>query len=182
MLFAGNLGRFQGLETAVAAMHLIGSQRQDIELILMGEGLAVQALRELALSGAGRDLIKFQPAGSEAQARAAMRASGAALVSLMAGIYRYAYPSKTMTYLEEGCALIAVVEAQSALARMIVNEEVGVVTAPGDADRLASAIMTLADDVDGLRAMGSRARQLAEREFAPAAVLPRWSALLAEHP
>jgi len=45
LVYAGNIGRFQGLETLLNAMILV-SHRRDIALIIMGEGVAKAALME----------------------------------------------------------------------------------------------------------------------------------------
>jgi glycosyltransferase involved in cell wall biosynthesis len=179
LLFAGNLGRFQGLETVVDAMHLVAAHRQDVELVLMGEGLVADSLRSRAAAGPARELIEFVPPQNEATARSAMRAATVGLVTLAPGVYRYAYPSKTMTYLSEGCPLLVMVEPDSDLARQVLIEGVGVVVAPGDAAALATAIEALADDAD-TSGMRGRAKALAEREYEPSAVLPRWAKLLRE--
>ena len=49
IIYAGNIGRFQGLEKVVYAMSLI-TKIDDIELIIMGEGTNKQKLIDLSCS------------------------------------------------------------------------------------------------------------------------------------
>jgi hypothetical protein len=75
----------------------------EIELVFLGEGRALSALKERA-HGMGN--ATFLPYQSSSVARLLMTDASRGIVSLNAGIYRYAFPSKTMTYLAEGCPLL----------------------------------------------------------------------------
>jgi glycosyltransferase involved in cell wall biosynthesis len=125
-LFAGNLGRFQGLERLVAAARLVPHNMQ-IQLIFMGEGEAKRALVEQSSDALGRRIV-FVPHQPVETAAAAMRACDYGVVSLRDGVYRYAYPSKTMMYLSAGCPLLAVIEPDSELARTVEKQRLGYVT------------------------------------------------------
>ena len=57
---------------------------------------------------------------------------------------------------------------------MIQTEQCGLVSQPGHADELADNLMQLADNPDTAVAMGARARQLAEREFARSDLADQW--------
>lgn len=178
VLFAGNLGRFQGLESVVDAMHCL-RDRTDIELVLLGEGRAASALRERAgdLLGAS---VKFFPHQPVNVAREIMRTADAGLVTLTPGIYRYAYPSKTMAYLSEGLPLIVAVEPDSALSGFVRREGAGTTVAPGDPEALAHVLRSWADDPDATVRMREQARRLATEVFDQDVVLDRWSRLLRE--
>lgn len=177
-LFAGNLGRFQGLESVVDAMHCL-RDRTDIELVLLGEGRAASALRERAgdLLGA---TVKFLPHQPVHVAREIMRTADAGLVTLTPGVYRYAYPSKTMTYLSEGLPLIVAVESDSALSGFVRREGAGTTVAPGDPAALAEVLRSWADDLEATARMRVQARRLATEVFDQDLVLDRWSRLLRE--
>lgn len=181
VLFAGNVGRFQGLETAVDAMAgLAAADRDDVELMIMGEGSAVDELKDQARARGVDHLVRFAPHQPVDVAKAAMAQADLGLVSLVPGMYRYAYPSKTMTYLEQGCPLLLCVEPESQLAHMVRAEQIGVDVPPGDSERMAHAIAALADNRLLLAEMSAKARAVAAREFDQAAVLERWSRLLTE--
>ncbi|WP_198949381.1 glycosyltransferase family 4 protein [Halovibrio salipaludis] len=175
VLFAGNIGRFQGLETAIQAMARL-TARGDIRLTLMGDGIAKEALQEQAQrAGANVQFLGHQPV---AVAKEAMRHADAGFVSLVPGIYRYAYPSKTMTYLEQGCPLIVAVEPESELAREVEAGGYGYAVPPDDAQALASLFERLADDPSWKEPMRENASQKALDVFSEPVVLHQWSELL----
>lgn len=179
VLFAGNVGRFQGLETAVDAIGmLVDSGRHDVELVILGEGVAVDELKRDVGTRGLHGCVRFVPHQPVDVAKAAMAQADLGLVSLVPDIYRYAYPSKTMTYLEQGCPLLLCVEPESQLARMVRSERIGVDVPPGDSAAMARTIAALADDRELLATMSAKAHVVAERDFDKDAVLQQWTQLL----
>lgn len=174
IVFTGNVGRFQGLETVLDAL---GRTRAPVSLTIMGEGASVGALREQAagLSGAP---VTFLPHGDVAAARALIASADLGLVSLTSGIYRYAYPSKTMTYLAEGCPVLAVLEPDAELADLLRRDGLGVTAPAGDADALAAVLDRLSADPDELGRIRETARRCGPAAFDKSATLEQWSELL----
>ena len=66
LVFTGNIGRFQGLDTVIAALGKL--RRASVQLTLMGDGSAVDALRTQTDATEGADVI-FLPHGDVAAAR-----------------------------------------------------------------------------------------------------------------
>ena len=176
LLFAGNLGRFQGLETVIDAMHYL-SDLPNVELVFMGEGKAVDSLRQRAADLHGGK-VKFFPHQPVDFARAVIRSADLCLVSLMPGIFRYAFPSKTMAYLGEGRPLLVSVEPESELAEFVRNNQIGVTVIPGDVIGIADTIRALVGDIPGQREMVVRARAAGDAYFSEPVVLDRWSKLM----
>ncbi|WP_280545687.1 glycosyltransferase family 4 protein [Halomonas sp. 11-S5] len=175
VLFAGNIGRFQGLDSVVEAMGLL-KDRDDIEFVLMGEGGAKGALQRKASElGARVRFLGHQPVEI---AKAAMQRADAGFVSLTPGVYRYAYPSKTMTYLEQGCPLIVAVEPESELASDVVAGGYGHIVPVDDSKALAELMLRLADDRSEVTGMRGRASEKAKNTFSEDVVLKQWVELL----
>ncbi|MFC2993569.1 glycosyltransferase family 4 protein [Halomonas tibetensis] len=175
VLFAGNVGRFQGLDSVVEAMGML-KERDDIEFVLMGEGAAKEMLRHKARElGARVRFLGHQPVEV---AKAAMRHADAGFVSLTAGVYRYAYPSKTMTYLEQECPLIVAIEPESELASDVMAGGYGHIVQVGDSKALAELLTRLADDRSLCADMRIRAGEKAKTAFAEDVVLKQWIELL----
>lgn len=176
MLFAGNIGRFQGLECFVDAMHRLAENgHSGAQLIFMGEGAALPELKRRA-SGPGSDLIHFLPHQPVSVATAMMQRVELGLVSLVGGIYRYAYPSKTTTYIDNHCPMLVAVEKSSRLARDIEDAGLGVVVAPGDTDGLVACIEALLAEPSRIAAMKENV-SAAARDMDKPRILARWSAL-----
>jgi glycosyltransferase involved in cell wall biosynthesis len=174
VVFSGNLGRFQSLETVVdAAHHLRG---QPIELWLQGEGMVLEDLRRRAGDLAGKS-VHFLPYQSPEQAFSTLRKADLALVTLKPGLYRVCYPSKTMTCLAAGCRLLVMAERESELVETVVAHDVGTWCPPEDARALAQVIATEARRRDRATERGrilDHARTTHGREV----VLPRWEKLV----
>ncbi|MEN8170720.1 MAG: glycosyltransferase family 4 protein [Pseudomonadota bacterium] len=176
VLFAGNIGRFQGLELFVDAMAQL-KLRPDIELVFLGEGSALTSLREQAK---GLDNVIFLPHQSVGVAKAVIRDADLAIVSLSKDIYKYAYPSKTMTYLEQGCPLLVSVENESSLVEFVRAENIGVCVQRDSSQSIVDAISLVADDSILLDDMKSSATRVYENNFSERAVLDKWSNLFNE--
>jgi glycosyltransferase involved in cell wall biosynthesis len=143
-LFAGSLGRFQGLERVVAAARLVAG-RVPFQLIFMGEGSAKTELVSLAGELLGRRII-FIPQQSVETSFAAMRVCDYGVVSLMSDVYRFAYPSKSMMYLAAGCPVVSIVEPESELAQTITHHNLGYVAAARSVTSIAETIVKAVAD------------------------------------
>ncbi|WP_292951021.1 MULTISPECIES: glycosyltransferase family 4 protein [unclassified Neptuniibacter] len=175
MLFAGNVGRFQGLDILVAAMKKL-RHRPDIHIVIMGEGAAKKEL-ELQVSDNALN-ISFIGHHPVEIAKAAMLKADIGFVSLSKGLYRYAYPSKTMTYLEQGCPIIVAVEAESGLSRDVLSGKYGGGVSPGDSNALAEMLKLFADSEYTLLCMKENARRTAIESFSETKILTQWVDLL----
>jgi len=177
LLFAGNLGRFQGLEQVLEAMHAVHQDLPHLRLDFLGEGHGRQRLEEQAGDLLGKQVF-FHGYLPIEQAAQMVDTADLSLVSLQQDIIRYAYPSKTMTCLAEGSPLLAMVEEDSELARMVREEQVGYVAPQNDPQALADVLRTAAAaSEETRREQGQRAKALAERAFTAEAALPFWSQL-----
>lgn len=174
LIFAGNLGQFQGLELLVEAMKLVEAQRPDIELVFMGEG---KALAGLKAQSAGLASVVFEPHRPFEAAQAEIAAADVGIVSLEPEIYRLAFPSKTLTYLGLGLPLLCVVEPESQLARMVADNGLGWI-APRDPAAIAAAICQIGDARAQLPAMRGKAAEWFASKLDRPAVLDRWSAMI----
>lgn len=178
IIFAGNVGRFQALDTVVAAMHqAVSTGCDNIELVVMGTGSFVERLR-LEARGPAQEVIRFIPHQSVADAKATIRSCDVGLVSLNPEIYKYAYPSKTLTYLEQGVPLLVVVEGESQLANEIRREGIGWTSSPGDVDGLARQLVAISSGRDRLSEMGTAAFWYAHREYGHDDILTKWVEML----
>lgn len=179
VVFAGNLGYFQGLEAVIDAAKRLGD-RADIEFVFLGDGAAKQDLIERAGSLVGKTVhfFGFRP---QREAEEFVRHADLALITLSTDIYKAAYPSKTMTYLSVGTPLLAVVESDSELARLVVERQIGFVGVPSDAQSIAEAVLQ-ADATQDRDSMRERVSATCDELFSESSRLELWSSLLAEPP
>lgn len=191
VLFAGNLGRFQGLETIMRGFLAAQAEEPSLELCFLGAGAMEPELRSMAGDELGRS-VKFWDHSPLPVAMAAIAEADLALVSLAPGLINSAFPSKTLMYLEMGTRILAVVEPGSTLARLVEDEKVGVVAGVGDVEQLAEALKAEVARRASLHVHGtddgslvahdpadsrSNAQSVARRLFGQANVLPAWTRL-----
>jgi len=175
VLFAGNIGRFQGLDNVVEAMATLKGQ-DDIEFILMGEGDAKTYLQKKAeFYGVNIKFVGHHPIEI---AKATMKLVDFGFVSLIPGLYKYVYPSKTMTYLEQGCPLIVAVEPESELARDIKKHKYGYCVSVGDSQALAKLLVWIRYNRTRYAEMKMNALKKAKETFSQEVVLREWSKIL----
>lgn len=179
VLFAGNMGRFQGLEQLIDVTSTLAPEHPDLELVFVGSGARVAALKQRAgpLFGSTIRFLGHQPLGAVLRL---MKSSDLAVVSLQPGVFRVAYPSKTMMYLKAGCRLLVIVEPESELARFVIAENLGVVCPPGDTGILAAQLRSEISRRPSDPEEQTRVQGICQDHFGRPAILGRWSELLRE--
>ena len=171
VIYAGNIGRFQGLEAIVDAMGMVAN-RKDIALVVMGDGIAkADLMKKARYNHANIRFLDYQPVDV---AKKAIQQADIGLVALIPEMYKYAYPSKTMAYLEQGRPIIAAVEPESELSQDMQSQGYGFSVPIGDPNALAQLLVRLADDDSWKEKMNAAALSAFERNFSPQVVLQRW--------
>ncbi len=176
MIFAGNIGIFQGLEHVIEAMQLIQSDTPDLSLLFLGDGKNLENLKKMAERQSN---IQFLGHRSFHEAKKIIAAADVGIVSLQGQLFRYAYPSKALTYWGLSLPALAIVDAESELSLTNQNQAAGWSVGSNDPAVIA----------DCLRELGKLDRaELAERKKAVqfwyetnvsrTAVLKQWKVLM----
>ncbi|MDH3662172.1 MAG: glycosyltransferase family 4 protein [Alphaproteobacteria bacterium] len=164
-VFAGAHGRANGLDAVLdAAGELQAKGRDDITLLLIGDGKLKPALEARAKSE-GLNNVVFRDIMPKSELAKVMQRADAGLM-VLANIEAFYYgtsPNKFFDYISNGLAVIN--NYPGWLAGLITEHECGVTAAPEDPAAFADALMRLADHPEETKAMGVRARKLAEARF-----------------
>ncbi|WP_435203076.1 glycosyltransferase family 4 protein [Janibacter sp. GS2] len=183
VVFTGNLGRFQGLDSVVAALGGLPDEVR-VEVVFMGEGRALADVeRAAAALGDHRGArVVFLPQGPPSSAKALMRTAHLGLVALVPEVVRYAYPSKTATYAGEGLPLLVLCEQDSELATSVREHQLGWTAAADDEQRLVGALTEAHEGLvsDGLTHQRAAVEVYATARFAQEGALRRWSEMLGD--
>lgn len=157
VLFAGNMGRAQGLDSVVEAAQMLQDQNAPVTFFLLGAGLELQGLQE-RVRLAGLDNVKFMPAVPMAEVGAYLCQADALLVHLKKDpLFTITIPSKTQAYMAVGKPLIMAVDGDAA--SLVSASDCGVIAQSEDPASLAQAVMTLLDASPASRAeMGEKGR------------------------
>lgn len=165
VVFAGNLGTVQALDTILAAAELLRDERA-IRFVLVGDGSRAAWLRDAIerrgltnVSTPGRFSPEVMP-GIFAQA-------SALLVTLNRNpIMSLTVPSKVQTYLAAGRPIIAALDGEGA--RVVRDAGAGIACSAEDAVALAQAVLTLRDaSPEEREQMGAAGRAYHAQHFSP---------------
>ena len=177
ILYSGTLGLKHDPGVIVQlARHF--SAHDDVEVVVVSEGRGADWLRRRRDEErlANLRLLPFQPYALLPD----VLASGDILLTLLeADAGAFSVPSKVLSYLCAGRALLAAVPSDNLAAEVVRRSGGGILVEPGDeADLVAGAERLLADE--RLREeLGRRARRYAEENFDVATIADRFEPILA---
>lgn len=156
-MYAGGIGQVQGLDHAVRAMKCL-ADRPDIGLAIVGDGVALPRLKELAASLEVSDRVAFLGPRPMQVMPSLMAAATAQLVSLRdLPLFRGTIPSKVQASM--ACASPVICAVAGAAADVVTSSSAGLAVPPEDSYALASAFRQMADMSDRERAaMGANGR------------------------
>jgi colanic acid biosynthesis glycosyl transferase WcaI len=178
VMFAGNLGLVQGLETLIEAAALL-RDRRDIVIVLVGDGSDRGRLERLAADRALENVrfVGRHPADAMPDFFAA---ADALLVHLKPStIAEHAIPTKILAYLAAGRAIVCAMPG--AAAELVRNARAGLVVEAGNPVELASAIRAIAELPSDVRDSYARnARQYVREHFDKSRVIDAYEAILDE--
>lgn len=171
IVFAGNLGRAQGLETIVAAAEML-KLRSDIHFTLFGQG-AMHAWTTDAVTERGLSNMTLPgQVPSEAIPGIFDQASALLLTLVPDEMVARTIPSKLQSYLAAGVPIVSAAGGEAAA--IVDASRSGVVCAPGDAAALANAVISLADlSVESRREMGEAGKRHYNEHFEPTMLAKR---------
>jgi len=142
ILFAGNIGKAQGLDVVLKAASLLKDKHCNILWIMLGEGLEVDRLRAEAVNQ-GLSNVVFIPRVSMTDAALWMRSADVLLVHLKRDpLFEITIPSKIQAYMNVGKPLLVALDGDAA--DLVRRSSAGIVIHPENPEELASAALHLA--------------------------------------
>ncbi len=156
VLYAGNLGLSQSLETVLTSAGLLAKQ-EEIVFVLVGEGAAKAGLQRRA-EEAGLKNVLFFPFLSREHVPLVYSLADVGLISLRRDIVMESIPSKTYSIMASGRPIVATVHPQTDVASLLDAVRCGLCVAPEEPAALAEAILSLFRDPRGCESMGMRGR------------------------
>jgi colanic acid biosynthesis glycosyl transferase WcaI len=172
VLHTGNMGKKQGLMTAVEAAQLSRGQ-SEILWLLVGQGeeraLIESEIRRRELSNIR--LLPLQPVEGLSEMYSA---ADVLLLSQKAAVKGAVIPSKLLTYMSAGRPLVAAVNHQSETARLINRAECGLVVPPEDPAALVAAICSLQQGSSLMTGRGANGRAYAVEHFTKRRILEEY--------
>lgn len=174
-MYAGNVGYSQSIELLIAAAREI----PNIDVVINGDGAARRSLQELASDCENVHFVEYQPIErlSEVLASADVH-----VVPLRAGLANISVPSKVYSILAAGRPILAAIDANTEIPRILVESGAGLTVPPEDNAKFISAMRWLVDQSDIRVAMGIKGRQWVEQHVSPTAVAIAYQDLFVNEP
>jgi glycosyltransferase involved in cell wall biosynthesis len=177
VVYSGNLGLSQGLESVLEAAALL--RDESVLFLLIGEGADRKRL-EAAAAERALDNVRFLPYQPKKLLGESLAAADLHLIPMRRGLAGCMVPSKLYGILAAGRAYVAAVDAASEVAAVTANYETGLRVEPESPRQLADAIRWCRTHRKELRAMGARGRHVAETYFDRARSVRLFEALITE--
>jgi colanic acid biosynthesis glycosyl transferase WcaI len=173
VLYAGNVGFSQSFDLILTAARAL----PDVTFLINGDGAMRAELQTAALGLANIRFGDFVPPDRLGE----LLATGDLhVVPLRRGLAEVSVPSKTYSILAAGRPVLAAIDEESAIPRLLADSGGGVSVAPDDPDRFTSAVAELVGDAARLRRMGTAGRRWVETAASPESVAATYEALICE--
>ena len=171
LLYSGTLGRKHDPSLLIS----LADAFPDARIVVVAEGTGVEVLRAAGRTRPNLMQLPLQPI----EKLPLVLATADVLVALLepdASVF--SVPSKVLTYMTAGRAILAAIPAVNLAARTIIDAEAGQVAEPGDAGWFTRAARSLMDDPAVREAAGRAGRAYADATFEIGPIADRFEGVL----
>lgn len=158
VVFAGTMGLAQGLEAVIKAAKKIENIKSTIKFIFIGDGIALQELKQLATElHVGN--IEFLPRIPMSEINQVLQSAQLLLVHLKKdALFEITIPSKTQAYMAAGKPLLMAVRGDAA--DLVTKAGAGICVEPENSEAIADAIIKISNlPAEQLQEMGMKASE-----------------------
>lgn len=156
VMYAGNVGFSQSLEMLIE----FARRTPRVTVLVNGAGVALASLRESAIGLANVRFGDYQPEDRLAEVLAT---GDIHVVPLRAGLASVSVPSKIYSILAAGRCVVAAVDRNTEIERLVSRAGAGSCVTPDDVDALCRALTALVDDAAQRTTLGNAGRVYVER-------------------
>jgi glycosyltransferase involved in cell wall biosynthesis len=163
VMYSGNMGAGHDIETMLNAARRLRPAR-DLHFMFIGAGPKWQIVADYLRQEAPANvtLLPWQP---EAVVPFSLATADVAMVSLEAGAEGLAFPSKALSAMAAGSALLGLSNTPSDLQVLIEQFHCGLNIKPGDVEGLVKAILRFQNNQTFIKKCRERARMAVEQNF-----------------
>ncbi len=176
VLYAGNIGFSQGLDTTLEAAQLL-THHPDIIFALVGEGANKPDLQAM-VEEKGVSNVRFFPFQPRDDVPLVYATADVSLVSLKRDIVVESVPSKTYTIMASGRPIVATVDRNTEVGHLLDRAQCGFCIEPENPDALAQVIMKLYEDGPLRADMGERGRAFAVEHYSRQVAAKQYHSLI----
>ena len=175
VMYAGNVGYSQPLEIMLNAAKQL--TQDDLIFVINGEGSQLQSLKDAANDLPNLLFVDYQPPEDLPQVLAS---ADIHVIALGKGLAKSSVPSKLYSILAAARPVLASVDVNSEIVKVIQAANAGLVVPPEDADAFIAAVQQLLDDPDLRTTQGTNGRSYVETLTTPAEAAEAYDFLLSE--
>lgn len=173
VMYAGNVGLSQPFDLMVEAARRL----PEVAFVINGDGAATAWLDEVASTLPNLYRVGYQPAERLPEVLAT---GDIHLVILKAGLGAVSVPSKTYSVLAAARPVVASIDPDTEVPRLLARADAGVSLPPDDVEAFVAALTELLADTARQQAMGQRGRALVMAEASPEAVGSAYERLITQ--
>jgi len=170
VMYAGNVGFSQSLEMLVSAAR----ELPQLIFVINGEGAARESLKK---SANGLSNVRFGDYQDVSRLSEVLATGDIHVVPLKRGLGSVSVPSKTYSILASGRPVLAAVDLDTEVPRILAAADAGVCVEPDNSAAFISALRAMTLDPKTLSEMGERGRKWVENHASPASVAQHYEAL-----
>ena len=170
VMYAGNVGFSQSLEMLVSAAR----ELPQLIFVINGEGTARESLKK---SAHGLSNVRFGDYQDVSRLSEVLATGDIHVVPLKRGLGSVSVPSKTYSILASGRPVLAAVDLDTEVPRILAAADAGVCVEPDNSAAFISALRAMTLDPKTLSEMGERGRKWVENHASPASVAQRYEVL-----
>jgi glycosyltransferase involved in cell wall biosynthesis len=175
LLSMGNIGHSQGLAPLVAAFErseaLVDT---SVDFVITGSGVAAAEVSSEIVS----DRVKMLGVVDGARLEAELQSATVALVSQRYGGAEFNIPSKMMNFMTYGLPILAAVDPDSEVARIVDRSGAGWVVDSSEPDAFPHKLAEILRATEEIQAKGQAAQEYAQIHFSPQGFAKRFDDVL----
>ena len=115
---------------------------------------------------------------SQEESKTIIQKADLGLISLIPNIYKYAYPSKLMSYLEKGIPILGLIEKNSDLAKDIEENKIGFVIPLYDHINLRDLLINLQNNLYWKKNLKRHSLLTFKKKFSSNIMLKKWENII----
>lgn len=164
--FVGSFGPWHGAETLAMTIPVVTAKNKRIRYLFIGRGVRLESVRKIVFMSGTSDRVIFTGFVDRESVPEYLAASDI-LVSPQVpnpdGTPFFGSPTKLFEYMSMGKAIVA--SDLDQIGKLLTHEEDAILVPPGDAKKLAEAILSLAEDSGLRKRLGNQARTVAMNKY-----------------
>ncbi len=176
VMYAGNIGYTHGTELLVeAAANLAATP--NVLILVIGGGSKLANLERLVRER-GLTNIRFLPAQPPELLSEMLAAADVFVITMKPGVGRASFPGRIYNFLAASRPVVASVDEDSDLARLLRSAGSGIVTSPGNVEDFCRALTQLLEDSEFRRRLGRNGAEYLAQNYSSQAVVDKYEAVL----